>query len=227
MISASMRKTPTWHPHVLTLSGFAVYHAVYFVPVAAQEFVGALSANGSAVHELERTKQIPALRQQILHQCLSFLFALLKSHCGPPCLFINEGGKGSKAGSAVSLKQARTIVLKPRNSQSHVLVKPLQLHPSQSRMCQANRRLRQTLQAVACPQLCRPQHHRLTTTGSSRKAGWGQYPAAKYCSVIQRLCAGCRAQCTPLCSQCSEQRELLSYAVLWSGTVQIAKNQCW
>jgi len=54
----------------------------------------------------------------------------------------------------------------------------------------------------------------------------GPYPAVEHCGVIQRLCAGCRAQCTSLCSQCSEQRELLSYAVFWGRTVQIATNQC-
>ncbi|ALI56879.1 hypothetical protein IMCC12053_2932 [Celeribacter marinus] len=100
MVSALMCKAPAWHAHVLTLSGFAVDNAVHFIPVAAQELIGAMPANGPAIHELERTKQIPVLRQQVLYQCLSFLFALLKSHCGPPCLFINEGAKRGRNGSA-------------------------------------------------------------------------------------------------------------------------------
>ena len=113
-----------------------------------------------------------------------------------------------------------------RNSQSHVLVKPLQLRLFQSRMCQAHNRQGQTLRAVACHQLHQQQHHRRTTTGSSPKARRGQYPAAEYCGVIRRLCAVCRAQCTSPCSQCSEQLELLRYATFLDGTVQIAANQC-
>ncbi|MCW1952324.1 MAG: hypothetical protein KIH44_013270, partial [Octadecabacter sp.] len=56
---------------------------------------------------------IPVLCQQMLHQSSSFLFALFKSHCGSPHVFINEATKGGKTGSAVSLKQARTIVFEP------------------------------------------------------------------------------------------------------------------
>ena len=36
------------------------------------------------------------------------------------------------------------------------------------------------------------QHHRRTTTGSSRRARRDQYLAAEHCGVTQRLCAGCR-----------------------------------
>jgi hypothetical protein len=38
---------------------------------------------------------------QMLHQCLSFLFALFKCHCGSPHVFINEAEKGGRNGSAV------------------------------------------------------------------------------------------------------------------------------
>ena len=63
MVSALMREAPARHSHVLTLSGFAIDHAVHFVPVAAQEFVGAVPANGSAVRKLERAEHIPVLCQ--------------------------------------------------------------------------------------------------------------------------------------------------------------------
>jgi hypothetical protein len=49
----------------------------------------------------------------MLHQCLSFLFALFKCHCGSPHVFINEAEKGGRNGSAVSPKQVRTIVFEP------------------------------------------------------------------------------------------------------------------
>ena len=108
MVSALMCKAPARHPHVLTLSGFAIDHAIHFVPVAAQEFVGAFSANGSAVHELERAKHIPVLRQQILHQCLSFPFALFKCHCGSPHVFINETRKLCRNGRRVMIALTNT-----------------------------------------------------------------------------------------------------------------------
>ena len=99
MIRALMCKAPARNAHVLTLSRFAKECMVYLVPVTAKEFLGAFSANGPAVHELERSKHILVLRQQVLYQCLSFLFALLICHCGSPCLFINEHAKQGRNGS--------------------------------------------------------------------------------------------------------------------------------
>jgi hypothetical protein len=75
--------------------------------------MGCLPANGPAIHELERAESVPVLGQQMLAECLSFLSALLKFHCGSPHVFINEAIKGSETGSTVSQKQAHTIVLEP------------------------------------------------------------------------------------------------------------------
>jgi hypothetical protein len=60
-VSAFVGEAPSWHPQIQTLSSFAKEHSVYLVPVAAKEFVGSLTSNGSAIHELERAKHIPVL----------------------------------------------------------------------------------------------------------------------------------------------------------------------
>ena len=93
-----MGKAPALYTHVLALSRFAKHHAVNLVPVAAQQFVGSLTSNSPAVHKLERAKHVPVLCQKMLHQSLSFLFALLKSHCGSPHVFINETRKPGRKG---------------------------------------------------------------------------------------------------------------------------------
>jgi len=69
-----------------------------------------LSTNGPAVHELERAEHIPVLCQKMLHQSLSFLFVLFKSHCGSPHVFINEEEKGGETGTTLGFhNQARVV----------------------------------------------------------------------------------------------------------------------
>ena len=66
------------------------------------------TSNGSAVHKLERAKHIPVLCHQMLYQCLPFLFALFKCHCGSPHVFINETRKLCRNGWGVMIARTNT-----------------------------------------------------------------------------------------------------------------------
>jgi hypothetical protein len=103
----------------------------------------------------------------------------------------------------------------------------LQLRLFQSRMCQVNNRRGQTLQVVACPQLCLPQHRRRTTTGSSRKARRGPYPAAEHCGCHTQSVRRLQAVTTLRQRQCSEQLGLLRYAAFWMKPCRLPQiNAC-
>jgi hypothetical protein len=108
VVSAFMGEAPSWHPHILTLSSFAKEHSVQLVPIATQKLMGCLPADGPAIQKLERAEHIPVLGQKVLAECLSFLFALFKSHCGPPHVFINETRKLCRNGWGVMIAGKNT-----------------------------------------------------------------------------------------------------------------------